>query len=521
MSTTLVVEPEREPDSPAVAQLRTDTLASSVAVLLALTVVQRLVGFLRGVLFCRWLDPGDLGQWDMILAFLELAAPAAVLGVPGSFGRYVEYYRQRGQLRTFLRRTTGVSIATAVVAITLIVTAAPWFSRLVFGVDNHVDLIYLIALCLGAVIVHNFVGELFASLRMFRVASLLQFAHGLLFATLAIGLLVGWRLDSASVVLAYGGAYALCSVGAIFGLRSVWRSIPPTECPMSQQALWSKLVPFAVWIWLGNWLTNLFVITDRYMIVHFSGLDAETSLQLVGQYHSSRILPVLLVSIVGMLSTMIIPHLSHDWESGRRDLVARRMQLTMKLVGLSVLGAASIIDLLAPTLFQYAFADKFSIGLSVLPGTLMYCTWFAMVTIIQIYLWCAERARLGSLALTIGLVVNICLNLILLPRLELFGAVLATSIANAITLIILYLLCRPHGLILDRGAWVISAAPLLLFLPAWATLLGVAVLLALIYTTDQLLDRDEKQQLLVVADGYVQKISDFRELFRNTTSRRR
>ncbi len=516
MSTTLAIEPEHEAESPSIAPLRTDTLASSVMVLLALTVVQRLVGFLRGVLFCRWLDPVDLGQWDMILAFLELAAPAAVLGIPGSFGRYVEHYRQQGQLRTFLRRTTSVSAAATLVAITLIVTAAPWFSQLIFGVDNRVDLIYLVALCLGAVIVHNFVGELFASLRMFRVASLLQFAHGLSFAVLAIGLLRGWRLDSMSIVLAYGGACALCSVGAIYGLRRVWRSIPPAEQSMSQQALWSKLVPFAVWIWLGNWLSNLFVITDRYMIVHFSGLDAEASLQLVGQYHSSRILPVLLVSIVGMLSTMIIPHLSHDWEAGRRDLVARRMQLTMKLVGLSVLGAASVIYLLAPTLFHYAFADKFSVGLAVLPWTLMYCIWFGMVTIIQIYLWCAERARIGSLALAIGLVVNVVLNLMLLPWLGLFGAVLATCVGNAITLVIFYLLCRPHGLILDRGTWIISAAPLLLFLPAWATVLGVCAMLAVICTTDLLLDEDEKQQLLVVGGEYTGKISDFRDRFRNT-----
>ncbi len=516
MSTTLAVELEPETESPPVAQLRTDTLASSVMVLLALTVVQRFVGFLRGVLFCRWLDPADLGQWDMILAFLELAAPAAVLGIPGSFGRYVEHYRQRGQLRTFLRRTTGVSAAATLVAITLIVSAAPWFSQLVFGVDNRVDLVYLIALCLGAVIVHNFVGELFASLRMFRVASLLQFAHGLLFAALAIGLLQGWRINSASVVIAYGAACALCSAGALVGLRGVWRSIPSTAQSMSHHTLWSKLVPFAVWIWLGNWLSNLFVITDRYMIVHFSGLEPDASLQLVGQYHSSRILPVLLVSVTGMLSTMIIPHLSNDWEAGRRDLVARRMQLTMKLVGLSMLGAASVIYLLAPLLFRYAFADKFVVGLSVLPWTLMYCTWFGMVTLIQIYLWCAERARLGSLALALGLAVNVALNLMLLPRLGLLGAVWATCAANGITLIIFYLLCHPQGLILDRGAWIISAAPLLLILPAPATLLGVVVLLVVICVSDQLLNRNEKQELIALAGEYARKASGFRDRFRGS-----
>src|SRR3989337_1137354 len=84
--------------------LAPDSLAASVMVLLVVSVVQRSVGFGRGILFCRWLSPDELGQWDMAYSFLLLAAPLIVLGLPGSFGRYLERYRQRRQLRTLLRR---------------------------------------------------------------------------------------------------------------------------------------------------------------------------------------------------------------------------------------------------------------------------------------------------------------------------------------------------------------------------------------------------------------------------------
>ncbi len=55
--------------------LPTDTLVDSVLILLGLSVVQRLVGFVRAVLFCRWLDAEQLGLWDMAFSFLLLAAP--------------------------------------------------------------------------------------------------------------------------------------------------------------------------------------------------------------------------------------------------------------------------------------------------------------------------------------------------------------------------------------------------------------------------------------------------------------
>ncbi len=126
-----------------------DTLADSVLMLLGLTVVQRLVGFGRAVLFCRWLSAEQLGLWDMTFSFLLVAAPLSVAAIPGAFGRYLEYYRQRGQLRTFLRRTFLACAGLAAAACLLIVLARRWFSSLLFGTADQADLVALAAGCLA------------------------------------------------------------------------------------------------------------------------------------------------------------------------------------------------------------------------------------------------------------------------------------------------------------------------------------------------------------------------------------
>ena len=110
-------------------------------ILLGLTVVQRLVGFVRAVLFCRWLDAEQLGLWDMAFSFLLLAAPLVVLAIPGAFGRYLEYYRQRGQLRTFLWRAGLACGGLALAACTGIVLARRWFSVLIFGSEDQSALV--------------------------------------------------------------------------------------------------------------------------------------------------------------------------------------------------------------------------------------------------------------------------------------------------------------------------------------------------------------------------------------------
>ena len=481
---------------------RTDTLADTVIFLLALTAVQRLVGFARSVLFCRWLDPLELGEWDLAFGFLLLAAPLTLLGLPGSFGRYVEFYRQRGQLRSFLSKATLISALLATCGVSVVAMNSGWFSHLVFGRPDRIELVRLLAAGLCVVIVYNFLMELFTALRMFRVVSGLQFAHSLAFAVVGGGLLFGWQSSAASVVLAYSAACLLCMSAAIFWLRRMWHALPRAAAPLSHRELLVKLMPFAVWMWVTNWLSNLFDVADRYMLIHYSGLDSATALAQVGNYHSSRVVPILLVSIAAMLANATLPHMSHDWETGRRTAVSQRVNLMLKLMGFASLLGASIILLAAPILFDYAFQGKYSGGLAVLPWTLVYCVWFGLVGLAQNYLWCAEKAGLGSLAVLAGVLVNIGLNLVLLPRYGLHGAVLATVAANFVAFTLTCLLAHLCGLRFDSGMWIIALLPPLLALGPGPMLAVLCVLAAWAACGNGLLSGEDRRQLSNVWRDY-------------------
>src|SRR2546423_15380011 len=114
-------------------RLQPDTLATSVTILLVANIVQRTIGFGRGILFCRWLTPDELGTWEMAYSFLLLAAPIIELGLPGSFGRYLERFRQQGQLRTFLRRGAISTVGPTVAACGCIVGLAMPVFGLIFA----------------------------------------------------------------------------------------------------------------------------------------------------------------------------------------------------------------------------------------------------------------------------------------------------------------------------------------------------------------------------------------------------
>src|SRR6476659_1660647 len=170
-------------------RLTPDTLAASVTILLVANIIQRSIGFGRSLLLCRWLSREELGTWDMAYSFLLLAAPVIVLGLPGSFGRYLERYRQRSQLRTFLRRATIWTALLTIAGCGLIVIEAPRFSKVIFDNWNQTALVTVLSINLAAVILHHYLEALFSAFRKFSIVSTMHFCQSISFALISLTLL--------------------------------------------------------------------------------------------------------------------------------------------------------------------------------------------------------------------------------------------------------------------------------------------------------------------------------------------
>ena len=479
-----------------------DRLSASIVSLLVMTLLQRLVGFVRGLLVCRLLPPEQLGQWDLALGFLELTAPIVVLGIPGSFGRYVEHYRQRGMLRTFVRRATFAAGALVAIAVVLFAFHPDLISLLIYGSTAQRGTVEWMSLALAGVIAYYFSNTLLVALRRSRVVQRLEFFNSIVFAGVAIALIYGWRADASSVVLAYAIAALAAAILSARVVRRIWSTLPDDSETLPHAALWRRVLPFALAVWGTNWLANAFELADRYMIVHTGGWPIEQALAVLGNYHSSRVFPLLLVSITGSLATIMLPYLSHDWERGQRDAVAAQLNLTCKLLAILLTAAAIAIRLIAPVLFGKVLLGKYADGLGVLPWTLGYSIWFGLARVMQKYLWCAQRVRLAALAWSGGLAVNVLLNLVLLPRFGLNGVVWATAAGNVAALGLVLLLSRLAGLHLARGIGLAVALPASVVLPLPAALAAFVGALFLVGSTDRMFSVAEKARFNDILDGY-------------------
>jgi O-antigen/teichoic acid export membrane protein len=184
------------------------------------------------------------------------------------------------------------------------------------------------------------------------------------------------------------------------------------------------------------------------------------------------------MSLATMIAGILLPYLAADWESGRRDLVKLRLRQTLFAITTLFTAGAAVALLLAPCLFRKVLQDRYADGLTLMPMAFVFAIWIALAVIGQNYLWVAEKGKLVAVAIGAGLATNIALNFLLLPIWGLYGAVVATTIANGIVLVGLWIAMARHGYPLDSTALSLTLLPVSLLLNP-ITALALAMLLPL------------------------------------------
>jgi len=494
-----VIEPKTSgvdaTDSAKIGLLAGDSLAFGVLFALLLTVGQRAIGFVRGTLFCRWMTDQELGQWSMTWGFLMLLPPFFALGLPGCFGKYTEYFRQRGCAQRFIWQVAIICAGSGLMGSAAMILWPSFFSEVFFRDPGQGALVIGIAVTLVGVGVANFTVSLLESLRQIRLVTWIRFITAVSFAVVGCAAILIFENVVLWVTLSFGLCSLLGLVPVVWILIRLPRGqmLERDEVVDNQAAIWTRILPFAGWLWCSNLLNNSIELADRYMLLQWSTVSPEVAQSYVGQYHSSRMIPMLLSSLAVMLGGMLLPYLSMLWERGEFTAAAKQLNLSYKVTGLAMTFGSVLILLGSPLFFEYLLMGNYSAGQSVFPMTMVLFVWFSLYIVGQDYLWVAEKGKWVSVALLISLGTNVVANGLLIPTWGLEGAVLGTAIANLTLVFLILLMNHGAGCHNDTGCWIVLAMPIILLLPPVGMLAAVLGLLWLSFRTDWLFDSREQQ----------------------------
>jgi len=459
--------------------LEPETIGASAVVYLIVTVLHRGMSFARAVFFASCLSPAELGLWDMAFGFALLMSPIVVLGLPASVIRYASHYEQKGQLAAFLGRILRVGVTAGLGLALIFGLADRLLASIIFGDPSRTELARLAALCLAGLVLFDVLQAVFHGLRLFRVVSLLHLMLNLLFAVLGGVLILGIAPIARTVTLAHVLSTVAVVAGCVFWLRKRLPGGDPAPMTESRRAFWRRMLTYSVWVWAIATLTNALFYVDRIMLIHWSGQDQAATLAQLGSYHVFRLVALLLATVGAVFNSVVVPHIGHYWEAGRRRHVRLLLGALVKGVAFALTAIGIVLLATHGMLLELIFAGKYTGSPGVTGAVLVATALMAVFGLIDPYVLCLEKPWLSAAAALGAVAANVALNAWLIPIYQLQGAATATALSVIVGVALLTVFTRMQGWRFGAGLIVLIALPTTLFFgaaPAAVALLIVGYL---------------------------------------------
>jgi O-antigen/teichoic acid export membrane protein len=375
--------------------------------------VSRIIAVLLLPLYTRYLTPSDYGQIETLLALTTVMGLVLRAGITSAFFRfYFDVEDDDGRLRV-LRTSFWFTMGGGTLGLTLLLLFASPLSTLLFGDADAANLVRAAGVALWATVNYEQMTSLFRVEERsvaFVCASLAN-----VFITIAVTLLLVVSLEKGAIGVIVGNfSGTLIVYLALLGYRREQLGLQFDRGLLREMNRFGiPLVPTALFLWVTNF-------SDRFFLVKLADV-AEAGLYSVGVRVASAM--VLLLTAF----RMAWPAFAYSIKDERE---ARRTYAYV-LTYLTVVTAwvALALTLLSPWLVDLLAAPRFADSASVV-GPLAFATVsYAAYIVIAIGVGRARRTQFNWVVTGAAALVNVALNLALIPPYGMMGAALATVAA--------------------------------------------------------------------------------------------
>ena len=472
-----------------------ETLVQSLGIGLALTIVSRLVGLGRGVMFARSLDRAELGTWAITLNTMQMLSIVLVFGIPAGLCRYVARYQRDGQLGSFLIRSLGVSFGICTAACLAGVVLCRPLARVVYEDSSRWGMAALLSLGALSLIALNLLQGAMQGLRVYKINAVMLVIQSLGFAGLAAAMFVFWQPTALAGTTAFVVMSIVVTAVPAWMLWRHLRAEPFDSVAAAPAGAWKQLLAYSLGTWGSSGLFAIWGVLDRYILLHFDTLGSTACLEQLGTYHIVENVTAPLQALGAGWSVQVLAHTVYLWESDRKREAGEQVQLATKLTTLVLMFVAAGLVVLKRFVLVDIFGDRSLASGEILEYGLAVALVLVGQCMLRSWVLCHERVSVISVAWGVTVAASCALNVVLVPLFHLRGAAITSVVTAAVSSLMLMWFTHRAGLRLDRSTYAASALPLALLLPAPFMLGTLAVAVLAIPRTEWLLSNADKEKI--------------------------
>jgi O-antigen/teichoic acid export membrane protein len=396
------------------------TIAKSSTLLLIGQIVSLGIAAVYVIELARYLGVSGFGLLSTAIAFTGVFAPFTSLGLCTLATR--EVARDKSLASKYLGNLVIIEIALASGTFCLIALAA----HVLRYPQETITLIYILAL--SVVCDAGFTGVF---LSIFQAFERMEYqAIAVIINSVATFVVVIWGITAGLSVVWFAFAYFVSSLAVtIYSVTAYSKnfSLPHLEIDLK---FWKRIIPEALPFALTGLFTTIYFYIDSVLLSVMKGAEA------VGWYNAPYRLIVVLLFIPTVISTAVFPAMSrfHATANDSFRLIYKRYFKYMAIVSVPLgIGTTLLAGQIITLIFGVSY-DNSAIALQIL----IWATVFIFLAAAFLRLFETSNRQMTVTKITaVGMVENVTLDLILIPRFSYVG----TSIATAATELTVLLLC--------------------------------------------------------------------------------
>ena len=390
--------------------------AKSVGIAASTEILLRLKDFALMPIITKTLGAINYGVWAQVGIITSLIQPIATMGLPNGLYRYLP-----GKEKLLVRREYYT-----VIVIVLISTL--FWCALIFLLSKRIASIFFettenavfVALA-GVSVVVGSLKYLFTS--YFRLLTWAKtYSLFILIEAFGIAVLVGFAVYRGYGIL--GAVYVQLGVLTLIALLAsvvvfcnLGLALPTSQGLKKYFAYGVPLIPTSWFLWVMN-------SSDRFVISYYLGLKD------VGLYSLVYNIGYFLVGFIfNPIFLFYSPMVAQLWNEGKREKVREMMEYTVKYGLLLAIPAIFGFYVLGKPLLLLLSTEEFVGGVSLIPFVSVGYIFFLLSAFYEIVIGLAEKTRVVPLVFGSCAALNIALNILMVPRIGILGAALATTIS--------------------------------------------------------------------------------------------
>jgi len=372
-------------------------------------IIPQVVGFILLPIFARYLSVSEFGVWSLLQSIINIAISFFAAGLDTSCLRSYYDYEQEEKRQTVVGTTILIILGMILLINGLVQPVAKVLSKLVFNSSNYVLIIRIITITTCFRLLNSIPFVIFRAKRKSKLFITLQ------------SILITLRLSSmvfSLVVLKYGvlGLVLADLIVTGFGTFVLYFFIHDDVTLKFDKLFAKQLLGFGLPLIPGRFFYSIIDNIDRYFIANFISLSS-VGIYFVG-FKISQVLSLILVRPLQLIFPAVAFSLK---KASHSNDYYKRFFTYYVFVGFFLCLA---IATFSSEILLLMGKDEYLEAVNIIPVLLLSFLFAGLQQNLNITLFIERKTFWVPIVVCIGCVINVVMNIMLIPTLKLFGAAL-------------------------------------------------------------------------------------------------